>query len=191
MRIALVHDWFTGFGGREQVLKALAEIFGQADVHVLFYLPEQMPEFLSGRRVSTSFVQKLPALRNNYRYYLPLMPIAAERLNVQNYDLVISSSHCTAKGVRKKRSAIHICYCHTPMRDCWGKSEAQAVRNTWPIWSQFAAGSVLRYLRGWDRKTSDRVDQFVANSSIETLWLSIRRSIVITLLSTNTSVNSI
>ena len=165
MRIALVHDWFTGFGGREQVLKALAEIFGQADVHVLFYLPEQMPEFLSGRRVSTSFVQKLPALRNNYRYYLPLMPIAAERLNVQNYDLVISSSHCTAKGVRKKRSAIHICYCHTPMRDCWGKSEAQAVRNTWPIWSQFAAGSVLRYLRGWDRKTSDRVDQFVANSS--------------------------
>ena len=165
LRIALVHDWFTGFGGREQVLKALADLFEQADVHVLFYLPEQMPAFLNGHRVYTSFMQKLPALRNNYRYYLPLMPIAAERLNVQEYDLVISSSHCTAKGVRKNRSAIHICYCHTPMRDCWQKSEAGAIRNTWPMWSQVAAGGVLRYLRQWDRKTSDRVDQFVANSS--------------------------
>ena len=165
LRIALVHDWFTGFGGREQVLKVLAELFGQADIHALFYLPEQMPEFLSGRRVSTSFMQKLPALRNNHRYYLPLMPLAAERLNVREYDLVISSSHYTAKGVRKNSSATHICYCHTPMRDCWQKSGAQAVQHTWPIWSQIAAGGVLRYLRQWDRKASDRVDQFVANSS--------------------------
>ena len=164
LKIALTHDWFTGFGGREQVLKALADLFGQADIHVLFYLPDQMPEFLNGRRVFTSFLQKLPALRNNYRYYLPLMPLAAEKLNVQEYDLVISSSHCTAKGVRKKRSATHICYCHTPMRDCWGESQAKVVRNTWPIWSQLAAGGVLRYLRQWDRKSSDGVDQFVANS---------------------------
>ena len=164
LKIALTHDWFTGFGGREQVLKALADLFGQADIHVLFYLPDQMPEFLNGRRVFTSFLQKLPALRNNYRYYLPLMPLAAEKLNVQEYDLVISSSHCTAKGVRKNRSATHICYCHTPMRDCWGESQAKVVRNNWPIWSQLAAGGVLRYLRQWDRKSSDGVDQFVANS---------------------------
>ena len=165
LKIALVHDWFTGFGGREQVLKALAELFGHADVHVLFYLPEQMPAFLSDRQVFTSFVQKMPALRNNYRYYLPLIPLAAEQLNVKKYDLVISSSHCTAKGVRKSKSATHICYCHTPMRDCWGKSEMEAARKTWPIWSRIAAGSVLRYLRHWDRKTSAGVDQFVANSS--------------------------
>ena len=165
MKIALVHDWLTGFGGREQVLKALAELFGQADIHVLFYLPEQVPDFLKDRQVFTSFVHKLPGLRNNYRYYLPFAPMAAEKLNVKKYDLVISSSHCTAKGVRKNKSATHICYCHTPMRDCWQKSETQVVRKTWPIWSQFAAGGLLRYLRQWDRKTSDRVDEFVANSS--------------------------
>ena len=165
LRIALVHDWFTGFGGREQVLRALADLFGQADVHVLFYLPEQMPEFLNGRRVLTSFIQKLPALRHNYRYYLPLMPIAAERLDLRTYDLVISSSHCTAKGVRRRPSAVHICYCHTPMRDCWQESSSSRALNIWPAWSRLATGAVLRYLRHWDRKTASRVDQFVANST--------------------------
>lgn len=165
LRIALVHDWFTGFGGREQVLRALGNLFGQADVHVLFYLPEELPEFLSGHRVFTSFVQKLPGLRHNYRYYLPLMPIAAERLDLRGYDLVISSSHCAAKGVRTSPSAVHICYCHTPMRDCWSESRSGLVRSGWPAWSRLAAGALLRYLRHWDRKTAGRVDQFVANST--------------------------
>ena len=165
LRIALVHDWFTGFGGREQVLRALGDLFGQADVHVLFHLPEELPEFLSGHRVFTSFVQKLPGLRHNYRYYLPLMPIAAERLNLQGYDLVISSSHCAAKGVRTSPRAVHICYCHTPMRDCWSESRTGVVPSTWPAWSRLAAGAVLRYLQHWDRKTAGRVNQFVANST--------------------------
>ena len=165
LRIALVHDWFTGFGGREQVLRALSGLFGSADVHVLFCLAEELPEFVRGRRVFRSFLQKMPGLRHNYRYYLPLMPLAAERLDLRSYDLVISSSHCSAKGVRTKAGAKHICYCHTPMRACWQESGPEVVRQTWPSWSRLAAGPVLRYLRHWDRKSSGGVDQFVANST--------------------------
>ncbi len=165
LRIALVHDWFTGFGGREQVLRALSMLFGRADVHVLFCLPDELPEFVRDRRVFTSFLQKMPGLRHNYRYYLPLMPLAAERLDLRGYDLVVSSSHCTAKGVRTEARAKHICYCHTPMRDCWQERQTEVVRQNWPVWSQVAAGAMLRYLRHWDRKSAAGVDQFVANST--------------------------
>ena len=165
LRIALVHDWFTGLGGREQVLRALCELFGNADIHVLFYLPDELPEFVGGRRLFTSFMQKLPGLRNGYRYYLPLMPLAVERLDIGGYDLVISSSHCVAKGVRRSARAVHICYCHTPMRDCWQETQLETIKRNWPAWSRPGAGAVLRYLRNWDRQTADRVDQFVANSS--------------------------
>jgi len=165
LRIALVHDWFTGFGGREQVLKALCELFSQADIYVLFYLPDQVPEFLAGRRLLSSFAQKLPGLRRNYRYYLPLMPAAAEHLDLRGYDLVISSSHCVAKGVRTGPQAVHICYCHTPMRMCWQEANSKEVRQSWPSWGRIAAGPVIRYLRQWDLKRNEGVDQFVSNST--------------------------
>jgi glycosyltransferase involved in cell wall biosynthesis len=165
LRVALVHDWFTGMGGREQVLQALSMLFIRADVHVLFYLPDELPEFVKNRQLFKSFLQKMPGLRHNYRYYLPLMPLAAEQLNLQNYDLVISSSHCAAIGVRTRAKAKHICYCHTPMRDCWGQKPGEVFGQAWPAWSRIAAGVVLRYLRHWDRKSAAGVDQFVANST--------------------------
>ena len=93
------------------------------------------------------------------------MPWAVERLDLKSYDLIISSSHCVAKGVRARTSAKHICYCHTPMRACWEERNWQAVQETWPIWTRLAANPVLRYLRHWDRQSCERVDQFVANSS--------------------------
>lgn len=165
LRVALVHDWFTGFGGREQVLATLCDLFPAADLHVLFYLPDRIPPFVQGHRLASSFLQKLPRLRGDYRYYLPLMPLAAERLDMRGYDLVISSSHYAAKGVRRSPSAKHICYCHTPMRSCWQEDPVQTVRQNWPIWSRPGAGVVLRYLRHWDLKTNKGVDRFVANSS--------------------------
>lgn len=165
LRIALVHDWLTGFGGREQVLQALSMLFIRADIHVLFCLPDELPGFLKDRRIFKSFLQQMPGLRRNYRYYLPLMPLAVERLNLRNYDLVISSSHCAAKGVRTRAGTKHICYCHTPMRDCWGQKHGEVFGQFWPAWSRVAAGIVLRYLRHWDRKSADGVDQFVANST--------------------------
>lgn len=165
LRVALVHDWITGFGGREQVLRTLCELFPSADLHVLFYLPDRIPAFVDLNRLRSSFLQKMPGLSKNYNYYLPLMPLAAERLDLQAYDLVISSSHCTAKGVHVKPWTKHICYCHSPMRVCWQENAEQTARQAWPIWGKPAAGAVLRYLRHWDIKANNGVHRFVANSS--------------------------
>ena len=98
MRVALVHDWLVTYGGSEKVLEQIAECFPDADI---FSLVNFMPghAFLDGRRVSTSFIQKLPFAKRRYRGYLPLFPLAIEQFDLSGYDLVVSSSHAVAKGV--------------------------------------------------------------------------------------------
>ena len=161
MRSALVHDWLTGMRGGEKVLSALCRLLPDADLLTLVHAGGACDEHIERMRILTSGLNHLPGVRRYYRYLLPLMPRAIERMEADDYDLVISSSHCVAKGIRPGPSAAHVCYCHTPMRYVWAQGRAYRERMGPAGW----ALSVLSgRLRAWDRRTADRVDGFIANS---------------------------
>ncbi|MFZ5471269.1 MAG: glycosyltransferase [Myxococcota bacterium] len=163
MKVALVHDWLVTYRGGEKVLEAIAELFPDAELFTLFHEPGAVSS-LDDRRVHTSFLNRWPFARARYRHFLPLFPKAIEALDLSGVDLVISSSHCVAKGVRKPVGAKHLSYVHAPMRYMWDRYEdyfgpgraSRAVRT--------AAWVVRPYLQRWDRRSSAGVDRFVANS---------------------------
>lgn len=165
-RVSVVHDWLVTAAGSERVLKALLELFPGAEVWAMVWDGgEQTTEVLGGRRVRTSFIQRLPGSRRWYGAYLPLMPLAVEALDLREYNLVISSSHAVAKGVRTRADQLHISYVHTPMRYAWDLEEDYLRRTSLQrgLRATFAR-AVLHYLRLWDVATANRVDVFVANS---------------------------
>jgi len=163
MKIALVHDWLTGMRGGEKCLEALCEIYPEADLFTLVHVPGSTSPTIENRQIVTSALQKIPGIKRWYRFFLPLMPTAIEALDLSAYDLVISSSHCVAKGALTRPEALHISYMHTPMRYVWDQ---------WPAY--FGSGNsayrlfvapLLNYMRTWDVASSARVDRYVANSS--------------------------
>lgn len=162
MRVALVHDWLVGTRGGERVLDALCELFPQADIFTLIHKPGTAPARVERHTIRTSFLQHVPGVFERYRYWLPLMPAAAESFDLDGYELVVSSSHCVAKGVHSR--APHLSYVHAPMRYMWdrfddyfGPGRARA-----PV--RVAARVARPALRGWDRWSARRVQRFVANS---------------------------
>ena len=165
-RIALIHDWLDTWRGGENVLAALVGLFPQADLYaVVDFLPDEFRARIDGRRATTTFVQRLPFARRHFRAYLPLMPRAIESLDLRDYDLVISCSHAVAKGVRTHRGQRHLCYCLTPMRYAWDLSEQYlAVSGIGSGLKGLAARALLSRLRDWDRRATERVDDFVAIS---------------------------
>lgn len=163
-RVALVHDWLTGFRGGEQVLLSLARLFPEAPIYTLLHVKGSLPAELESRTIRTSFIGKLPFATRLYRHYLPLFPFAVRGLDVRAFDLVVSSSHCVAKSVQPGPNARHICYSHTPMRYVWDRFDDYFG----PARMGRAGSAVLRVmaegLRTWDVATSDRVHQYIANS---------------------------
>ena len=162
-RVALVHDWLTGMRGGEKVLEAIASLFPQAPIYTLFHFPGSVSQALERHPIHTSFLQRAPGLRGRYRSYLPLFPMAIEELDLTGYDLVISSSHCVAKGVIPSPDAFHLCYCHTPMRYAWDQEHAYFPRRHGA--TARLRSLALTGLRAWDAASAARVNQFVANSS--------------------------
>jgi len=163
VKCAIIHDWLTGMRGGENCLEAFLEIFPQADLFTLIHVPGSVSARIERQRITTSLLQRLPGAPRRYRHLLPLMPLAIEQFDLSPYDLVLSSSHCVAKGVLPRPDALHISYVHTPMRYAW---------DLWPEY--FPAGGkiprwlvapLLNYLRTWDVVSSTRVDRYVANSS--------------------------
>jgi glycosyltransferase involved in cell wall biosynthesis len=150
MKVAIIHYWLVGMRGGEKVLEALCNMFPQADIFTHVYVPDAVSETIRQHRVSTTFISSLPRASRLYKRYLPLMPLALEQLDLRGYDLIVSSEAGPAKGIIPPPSALHLCYCHSPMRY---------------IWNMFHdyrdAGSVVR------------VDRFVANS--DTVAARIRR----------------
>lgn len=165
MRVALVHDWLVNWGGAENVLKALGDLFPEADLYTLVdFLPEKERAQLGKRSIQTSFMQKLPFAKKKYRSYLPLMPLAIESFDLAHYDLIISSHHAVAKGVIVGPEQKHICYCHSPMRYAWDMQH-EYLRQA-GIDRKFRgkiAHYILHKIRGWDVRTQG-VDHFIANS---------------------------
>lgn len=165
MRVALVHDWIVNIGGAEKVLKVISEIFPESDIFTLVYSKDTIKKLGLSNKIYASFINKLSKAKSNYSYYLPLMPIAIEQFDLSNYDLIISSSHCVAKGVLTKSYQLHICYCHTPMRYLWDLyfpylRDHNVERGLKSILVRL----IFHYLRMWDVISSNRVDYFIANS---------------------------
>ena len=161
MRIALVHDWLTGMRGGEKVLSQMCQLFPQGDLLTLLHVPGSCDDPIERMPIITSPLNDLPGVRHYYRYLLPLMPWAIERLAARKYDLIISSSHCVAKGVIRSSDSLHICYCHTPMRYAWDQGSTYD-RNLGP--AGWALKAVRGHLQGWDLCSVGRVDHFIANS---------------------------
>ena len=161
MRVALVHDWLTGLRGGEKVLEVLCELFPEATLYTLVYVKGTVNDKIEAMPIRTAFTQNLPAASHIYRWYLPLYPWAIESIRLDGFDLVISSSHCVAKGVIPPKGAVHICYCHTPMRYVWDRFEDYFGNG---LAAKMFYGPIATKLRQWDASTADRVDYFVANS---------------------------
>jgi glycosyltransferase involved in cell wall biosynthesis len=166
VKVALVHDWLTGMRGGERVLEALCLLFPQADLYTLVHHRGSVSATIESRRITTSFVQRLPGATTQYRSYLPLFPVAIEQFDLDGYDLVISSSHCAAKSAVVPGRAWHICYCHSPMRYAWDQFDeyfgpARVGRTA----SRWLYRPLLARLARWDAATAGRVNRFVANSA--------------------------
>lgn len=165
IRVAIVHDWLTDEGGAEKVLVCLLDIFPNADIFTLVRSAKFSNLQIDSRKIFTSFIQRLPFAQKHYRNYLPLFPLAIEQFDLTNYDLVLSSSYCVAKGVVTGPDQLHISYCHSPMRYAWDL-QFQYLREA-GIESNLK-GKISRILlskmRLWDYSSSARVDYFIANS---------------------------
>lgn len=164
--IAIVHDWLIGYAGAEKVLEALLELYPDADLFaVCDFVPEIHRHFLGGRKVRTTFIQRMPRASKHHRSYLPLMPLAIEQLDLSGYDIVISDCHAVAKGVITGPDQLHISYVHTPLRYAWDLQhqylrESGLTRGP----KSWLARYLLHRLRQWDLRAAQGVDQFVANS---------------------------
>ncbi len=161
MRVAIVHDWLTGLRGGEKVLELLLELYPEATIATLLHVRGSTSLPIESRPIRTSFIQKLPLVERHYRWYLPLFPRAIESLDLSEFDLVLSSSHCAAKGAIAREGALHICYCHTPMRYVWDRF-SDYFGSGWK--ARLLYGPAAHFLRRWDRSSARRVDHFIANS---------------------------
>ncbi|ADO72950.1 glycosyltransferase [Stigmatella aurantiaca] len=164
MKVALVHDWLVTLRGGERVLEALCGLFPGADIYTLIHQPGTMPPLIEDRRIYTSFLQDIPGIHTRYRHFLPLFPRAIESFRLEGYGLVLSSSHCVAKGIRKPPGARHLGYIHAPMRYMWDLFDDYFGPGRASLPVRTAARSVRPWLQRWDRRTSAGVDRFVANS---------------------------
>jgi glycosyltransferase involved in cell wall biosynthesis len=163
-RIAVVHDWLTGMRGGEAVLEAVLELVPDARLLTLVHVPGAVAPWIESHDPQPSFVQHLPRARTHYRQYLPLFPTAIEQFDLDDVDLVISTSHCAAKSVVPTGRARHLCYCHTPMRYAWDQFDAYFGPARVGKLRSRLYGFAMRYLARWDRATANRVDRYVANS---------------------------
>jgi glycosyltransferase involved in cell wall biosynthesis len=161
-KVALVHDWLTGMRGGEKVLEVFCTLFPKAKLFTLVHKKGSCSEIIENMDIETSFLQKFPEIEKNYRYFLPLMPLAIEKFELEEFDLILSSSHCVAKGVKKSKMALHISYIHTPMRYVWDLYDEYFKNSS--IVTKFAMKILRPYLQNWDVKSSTRVDYFIANS---------------------------
>lgn len=162
-RVAVIHYWLVGMRGGERVLERLLRLYPGADIFTHVYDPSAVSAFIRSHRVTTTFIHKLPGAVRHYQKYLPLMPMALEELDLSGYDLVLSSEAGPAKGVITSPDALHVCYCHSPMRYLWDhypQYKAKSGRLT-----QLTMALTFGGLRQWDVTSANRPDVIVANSN--------------------------
>ncbi len=150
--------------GGEKVLLSLLRLFPGAPIHTLLHLKGSVADEIESRAIHTTFVQRLPDVARRYRHYLPLFPAAAESMDLRGYDLLISTSHCVAKGVKARPGGLHLCYCFTPMRYVWDRYDDYFGPGRAGPLTRLVMRAVAPYLRRWDRRSAARVHHFAADS---------------------------
>ena len=161
-KIAIVHDWLTGMRGGEKCLEVFCELFPEATVFTLVHNKGSVTPVIENMDVRTSFLQKMPGVEKKYRTFLPLFPAAIESFDLSGYDLVLTSSHCVAKGAKSAPGTLNICYCYTPVRYAW-KFFDEYFGKEKPL-KKWIISQVIKRLRTWDMKTNERIDYFIAIS---------------------------
>lgn len=162
VRVAIVHHWFVTRGGGERVAECIASLFPEAEIFTLVADAPGIPEGLQKRKVHTSFLQRIPLAKNYHRHMMPLYPAATEGLDLRGFDLVISSDSGPVKGVRVDAGAVHICYCHSPMRYLYDGYETYRAQMGGLTRAAFSA--TAGRVRAWDEQAARRVTYFIANS---------------------------
>lgn len=164
MKPALIHDWLNQLGGAEDVLETLVTMFPGAPIYTSIYAPERMPAHYRRWPIRASFLDRLPGIHRHHQPYLPLYPLAFERFDLGGHDFILSNKSGFCHGVRKPEGARHICYCLTPTRYVWGFDE-YARREGLSAAARLMLRPLLAWLRRWDRRAADGVDDFIAISS--------------------------
>lgn len=175
-KTAIVHDWFCNMGGGDKVAEIFLDILPDSPIYTSCYLERSLTSRLKETVITASFLQRyLNQKKDNHQSFLPLMPSAFESFDLNEYDIVLSSSSCCAKGVITRPGAVHICYCHTPMRYAW-EFYGEYTGHMKPL-KRRLTGLVMNYIRIWDTVSADRVDYFVANSNnvAKRIWKHYRR----------------
>lgn len=181
VKVALVHDWLTNMGGAERVVINFKEIYKDSPIYTTLYNPEKLDDELKNTDVRTSFLQNEKNLKKGHQSLLPFMPMAFESFDLNEYDVVLSSSSSCAKGVVTNPNSMHVCYCHTPMRYSWEFYYEYA--NNWDMKKikKNMLKYFINYIRVWDNVSSNRVDYFIANSQnvARRIWKHYRRESVV------------
>ena len=165
MKVVLMHDWLTGFRGGERVLEVFCELFPDAPLYTLIHQKGCVPGSIENRKIETSFLNSIPSVHQQYRKFLPLFPKAADGMRiVEDADVVLSSSHCVIKGVRKPKDSVHISYIHSPMRYLYDQYDSYFGPDA-PFYQRAGMKVFKNYLKSWDKSSNANVDHFVANSS--------------------------
>jgi len=164
IKTAIVHDWLTSMRGGEKVLEVLCELYPDATLVTLLHNKGALSPTIEKMNIKTTFIDRLPLKGKKYRNYLPFFPSAIESIDFSEFDLIISSSHCVAKGAKPRKDGLHICYCHTPMRYVWEMYDDYFGKDKAGFLTRTAMSLIAPLLRKWDVKTSGRVNYYTANS---------------------------
>lgn len=166
MKVAIVQEWLVTVGGSDKVVKAILDVFPDADIYTLVAKKEVCDELgIPWEKVHTSFIQRMPLGTKKHRAYLPLFPFAIEQFDLRGYDVIISSSHCVAKGVLTKADQLHICYCHSPIRYCWDMyNEYLEESHLDKGFKSWLVRLMLHPIRQFDAIAGSRVDYYISNS---------------------------
>jgi len=166
LKVAIVHEWFVDYSGSERVVEQMLNVLPQADLFAqVENLPDRLKGFIKHKKVTTSFIQKLPKSKTKYRNYLPLMPLAVEQFDLSGYDLVVSSNHAVAKGVITGPDQLHLCMCYSPIRYAWDMTHQYLKQSGLDSGLKGLLAKYYLYkIRIWDSRTANGVDQFIAIS---------------------------
>ena len=162
-KVALSHDWLNGMRGGEKCLEVFCELYPDAPVYTLFYEKGKLSDKIASHRILASGLQHFPSVFTRYRHYLPFYSWAMRSFKLKKYELILSTSHCVAKGIRKNKEALHICYCFTPARYAWGFFDEYF--GGMNAFTRFLIARTLKRFRKWDLKSNEGIDYFVAISN--------------------------
>jgi len=164
LRVALVHDWLTGMRGGEKCLEVLCEMFPKAPIYTLVHWKGSLSPAIESHPIHESWIAKLPLGRSRYRWHIASYPKAIESFDLSGYDLVVSISHCAAKGVITRDDTLHVCYCNTPVRYFWDLASEYFAPDRAGLAARLIGPAIAHRFRLWDRVSADRVDLFIGNS---------------------------